>query len=87
MLPEEYIMIIQEYRWDVTVRSFADAFAVGNLGVVVRMFMAKKFVIWPFAPLFVATYLYRQQDLYVLFNKKYFDMLNVGEQYEMGRQL
>lgn len=47
--------------------------------------MAKKFVIWPFVPLFVATYLYRQQDLYVLYNKKFFDMLNVGEQYEMGR--
>lgn len=52
--------------------------------MVVRMFMVKKFVVWPFVPLFVATYLYRQQDLYFFFNKKLFDMLNVGEQYEMG---
>jgi hypothetical protein len=63
----------------------ADAFAAGNLAVVIRMFMAKKFVVWPFFPVFAITYLYRQQDLFTLYNKKFFDMLNVGEQYNLGR--
>ena len=48
--------------------------------------MLKKFVVWPFVPVFVATYLYRQQDLFLFHNKKYFDMLNVGEQFEMGKE-
>ena len=48
------------------------------------MFMVKKFVMWPFLPVFAATYLYRQRYLFVLHNKKFFDMCNVGEQYELG---
>ena len=48
------------------------------------MFMLKKFVIWPFVPVFAATLVYRQNDLFLYNNKKLFDMLNVGEQFEMG---
>ena len=46
--------------------------------------MAKKFVMWPFFPLALGTYLYRQKTQFIFFNKKYFDMANVGEQYELG---
>ena len=49
----------REYRYDVNVRAAADAYFVGHIACMVRMFMLKKFVIWPFAPVFVATYLYR----------------------------
>jgi hypothetical protein len=63
----------------------ADAFAAGNLAVVIRMFMIKKFTVWTFFPVFAITYLYRQQALFTLYNKKFFDMLNVGEQYKLGR--
>ena len=30
------------------------------------------------------TYLYRQKTQFVFFNKKFFDMCNIGEQYELG---
>jgi hypothetical protein len=62
-----------------------DAWAAGNLACVIRMFLAKRFVIWPLFPVFACVYIYRQQDLFVFYNKKYFDMCNVGEQYDMGR--
>ena len=65
-------------------RSFGDAFAMGTVACILRMFMAKKFVMWPFAPVCLLTYFYRQNDLLFFYNKKYFDMLNVGEEFEMG---
>jgi hypothetical protein len=74
----------REYRYDVNVRSLADAFALADLACIVRMFMVKKFVIWPFIPVFIGTYLYRCRSLFIFNNKKFFDMCNVGEQYEMG---
>ena len=69
----------REYRYDVNVRSLCDAFAMGNLACVARMFMMKKFIMWPFIPVFVATYLYRSRSLFVFHSKKLFDMCNVGE--------
>jgi hypothetical protein len=74
----------KEYRYDVNVRALADAFAMGTVASMIRMFMVKKFVMWPFAPVFIATYLYRARSLFILHNKKFFDMCNVGEQYELG---
>jgi hypothetical protein len=73
----------REYRYDVNIRALCDAFAMGNFACIIRMYMVKKFVIWPFAPVFVATYLYRARSLFILHNKKLFDMCNVGEQYEL----
>jgi len=49
------------------------------------MFMLKKFVIWPFIPVALIAYPIRQHDLYLFHNKKFFDMCNVGEQYEVGK--
>ena len=46
--------------------------------------MVKKFVMWPFFPFAFVTFFYRQKELFRFFNKKYFDMINVGEQYELG---
>lgn len=74
----------REYRYDVNVRALVDAYALGNVACVVRMFMVKKFIIWPFVPVFLATYLYRSRSLFIFHNKKFFDMCNVGEQYELG---
>lgn len=74
----------REYRYDVNARALADAWALGLSGCIVRMYMVKKFVVWPFLPIFAATYLYRARSLFVLHNKKFFDMCNVGEQYELG---
>ena len=74
----------REYRNDVNMRAAADAAALGLLACMGRMFMLKKFIWWPFAPVAMATYLYRQRQLFVFHNKKFFDMCNVGEQYEVG---
>ena len=74
----------REYWYDVKVRATADASFVGLSAAMARMFMLKKFVIWPFFPVFIATYLYKQRELFILNNKKLFDMCNIGEQYELG---
>lgn len=74
----------REYYYDVNVRAAADAFALADVACIARMFMVKKFVMWPFIPVFAATYLYRAKSLFIFHNKKLFDMCNVGEQYELG---
>lgn len=74
----------REYYYEVNVRAAADAYAVGHVACCIRMFMMKKFIFWPFVPVFAATYLYRAKSLFVFHNKKLFDMCNVGEQYEVG---
>ena len=74
----------REYRYEVNLRAAADAAALGLVACMGRMFMLKKFVWWPFAPVCAATYLYRQRQLFVFHNKRFFDMCNVGEQYEVG---
>ncbi len=74
----------REYWYDVNVRAVADASAAGMVACMGRMFMLKKFICWPLAPVFMATFLYRQRALFVFHNKKFFDMANVGEEYELG---
>ena len=74
----------REYRYDVNIRAAEDAAALGLTATMIRMFMVKKGLIWPLFPVFAATYLYRQRQLFVFHNKKFFDMCNVGEQYEIG---
>lgn len=46
--------------------------------------MTKRFVVWPFAPVFGLFYLFRLRETFILHNKKFFDMCNIGEQYELG---
>ena len=74
----------REYRYDVNVRALADAHALSTVACMVRMFMTKKFIMWPYTPVFIITYLYRSRSLFIKHNKKLFDMCNVGEQYELG---
>lgn len=69
----------REYRYDVNMRATADAAFAGLSACMLRMFMVKKFIWWPFAPVFAATYMYRARQLFVFHNKKFFDMCNVGE--------
>ena len=49
----------KEYRYDVNIRAGEDAAAAGIVACMMRMFMLKKFVWWPFAPVFLGTYMYR----------------------------
>merc|ERR1711937_1072996 len=73
-----------EYRHDVNLMSTLDGMAAGLTACMIRMYMLKKFVWWPFVPMGLAVYFYRSKQLFVLHNKKLFDMCNVGEQYEIG---
>ena len=74
----------KEYFWDVNVRSALDASACGLTACMIRMRMLQKFIWWPFVPVAAAVYLYRAKQLFVFHNKKFFDMCNIGEQYEVG---
>lgn len=74
----------KEYYWDVNVRAGLDGSVCGLLACMVRMSMVKKMIWWPFAPVALGVYLYRAKQLFVFHNKKFFDMCNVGEQYEVG---
>ena len=73
-----------EYRHDVNTMAALDGGAAGIVACMARMFMLKRFVWWPFVPVGMLTYFYRSKQLFVLHNKKLFDMCNVGEQYELG---
>ena len=74
----------KEYRYDVNHRACYDAGFAGLAASMLRMTMVRKFICWPFAPVFAGVYLYRSRQLFVFHNKKFFDMCNVGEQYEVG---
>lgn len=77
---KDWMYIAQrEYWYDVNCRAAADAAAAGLVATMTRMFMVKKMVFWPFAPVALATYFYRSRTLFAFHNKKLFDMCNVGE--------
>ena len=77
-------VVRREYIYDCNIAAVADATAAGLFASVLRQFMVKKFVMWPFFPVALVTYFYRNKTLFMFNNKKYFDMINVGEQYEVG---
>ena len=69
----------KEYYYDVNVRAACDGAAAGISAMMLRMFMMKKMIFWPFAPVALGVYFYRAKQLFVFHNKKYFDMCNLGE--------
>ena len=74
----------REYWYDVNVRAGCDAAAAGATASMARMFMLKRFIWWPIAPVALFVYVYRTRQLYAFHSRKFFDMCNVGEQYEVG---
>ena len=92
-LPHEYrtpterdwsYVVRREYVYDCNIAPGVDAAAAGVVAACIRQVMVKKFVMWPFFPVAAFTYLYRHKTAFMFYNKKYFDMANVGEQYELG---
>ena len=49
----------REYRYDVNIRSVCDGSAAALSACMLRMFMVKKFVMWPFLPVLATVSLYR----------------------------
>ena len=76
----------REYFWDVTLRSLGDGFFYGNIACSIRMIMVKRFAVWPMIPVGLAVALYQNKALFIFHNKKFFDMCNLGEQFEIGRE-
>lgn len=50
------------------------------------MFMRKRAIFYPFFPVFAIVSVIRNHNLATFFSKKHFDMLNLGDQYEIGRE-
>jgi hypothetical protein len=77
---KDWMYIAQREYWHyVNVRAAADGAAAGLTAAMIRMFMVKKMIWWPMAPVAIATYVYRSRTLFAFHNKKFFDMCNVGE--------
>ena len=74
----------REYVYDCNIYPMLDGIFTGMIAAMVRQVMVKKFVIWPLFPVLGITYLYRSKSQFLFYNKKYFDMVNLGEQYELG---
>uniref|UniRef100_A0A7S3CJU1 Uncharacterized protein n=1 Tax=Strombidium rassoulzadegani TaxID=1082188 RepID=A0A7S3CJU1_9SPIT len=76
---------MREYRWDVTYLGAADALGAGLFLTILRQVQVKRFLIWPLFAAFPPVYLYSSYSRALFYNKKFFDMCNIGEQYELGR--
>jgi hypothetical protein len=76
----------REYYWDVTLRSIGDGLFSGLAASLLRMSMVKRFVIWPLLPVGLVVGITRHKDLFIFHNKKFFDMCNLGEEYEIGNE-
>ena len=74
----------REYIYDCNIFPITDATAAGLIAMMLRQVMVKKFVMWPFFPVAGVVWFYRQRSNFYFYNKKYFDMCNIGEQYELG---
>ena len=82
---KDWAYVARRYYWyDVKVKAFGDAIFCGLLASMVRMFMTKRFIWWPFLPTAGLVYIYRSREQFILHNKQLFDMCNVGEEYELG---
>lgn len=77
-------VVRREYVYDCNVDPAVDAFAAGLLAMGIRQVMVKKFVMWPMLAVSPLVYFYRSKQRFRFYNKKYFDMINIGEQYELG---
>lgn len=49
----------REYYYDVNIRAGCDGAAAGLTASMIRMYMRKRFVWWPFVPVMGAVYIYR----------------------------
>lgn len=78
-------IVRREYRWIVQLRSWGDAAFVGSLFQCGAIFYAKKFVAWPLLAVPVVA-LARQQSNFRNTNRRLFEMLNIGSEFELGAE-
>jgi hypothetical protein len=78
-------IVRREHRYNVSYRAWGDGVFVGSFLQLLFSIKAKKVCWWPFllTPL-VATA--RTPGLFRNHNRRYFDMLNIGSEYELGAE-
>jgi hypothetical protein len=74
----------REYNYDVLLRAWFYSFFAGNLAVTAGIFLTKRMVYAPFPFAFAASWMYWKPEFFQVHNKKFFDMCNVGAQYQLG---
>ena len=77
-------VVRREWVYDCNIMPAVDGVAAGMCASLLRQVMVKKFIMWPFFPVAAFVFFYRSKTAFLFNNKKYFDMANVGEQYELG---
>ena len=75
----------REYRYKVTMRSCFDSFILGMAGVTVSTWYCRKLKLFPLMISPLAYFYFREYFLFK-YNKRFFDMCNIGEQYHLGLQ-
>eukprot|EP01015_Nassula_variabilis_P015175 TRINITY_DN226_c0_g1_i1.p3 TRINITY_DN226_c0_g1~~TRINITY_DN226_c0_g1_i1.p3 ORF type:complete len:155 (-),score=28.62 TRINITY_DN226_c0_g1_i1:140-604(-) len=75
----------REYVYDVQLASVGLGYFVGNIAWSARMWMLKRWVIWPLPVVGILGAMVAHPKLFQKHNKKLFDMCNVGEEYFLGR--
>ena len=78
-------LVKREYKYKVTADALAKSFFAGTLGIIAGTFYKRKLNVLPSLICLPVFYYYYQQNR-VIFNKRFFDMCNVGEEFDLGRQ-
>ena len=76
-------LVRREYRYKVILKSMGHSFFIGNVGVILATFAKRKLQMWPMV-LAVPSFFFFQNRYRYMHNKRFFDMCNVGEEYELG---
>ena len=75
----------REHRYKVIFPSIFHSLFVGNVAVIIGTYMRRKFT--PIGMILsLPCYFYFKENLTLKHNKRFFDMCNVGEEYELGKQ-
>jgi hypothetical protein len=78
-------IVRREYRFGVTYRSWGDAIAVSSLAQTAATFYNKRITWWPMLLIPVITAM-RVPSNFRRNNRRYFEMLNIGSEYELGAE-
>ena len=78
-------LVKREYRYKVTINSIGRAFFPGMVGSILLTYYRQRLNLLPFV-ISIPCYIYLRDKHRKMFNKRLFDMCNVGEEFGLGRQ-
>ena len=74
---------LREYNYKVFMLATGQAILYGSLGMMAGLFIKKRYTVLGLLPA-IPAYKYFKHRYRMTHNKRIFDMLNVGEEYELG---